>query len=155
MNQQGRFLSSGATRSATCNLLGPRRSTLLDWFHLAVRFYHDPERQGLPATMGDETPVPLRDEVMGRSERTNGFLWRQCVRALHVLTTILFDLEMAAGEHEEGKSGKLLQVVQSSTRLSSAIGPSSPITGNATATASGSVPGLWNRRSMTWSASAW
>ena len=29
-----------------------------------------------------------------------------------MLTTILFDLEMAAGEHEEGKSGKLLQVVQ-------------------------------------------
>jgi len=29
-----------------------------------------------------------------------------------VLTTILFDLEMAAGEHKEGKSGKLLQVVQ-------------------------------------------
>src|SRR4029434_4931292 len=46
-------------------------------------------------------------------ERTKWFLWHGNVfRALHVLTTILFDLEMAAGEHEEGKSGKLLEVLQ-------------------------------------------
>jgi hypothetical protein len=63
--------------------------------------------------MGDETPMPLRDEVIRQLERTKWFLWHGNVfRALQVLTTILFDLEMAAGEHEEGKSGKLWQVVQ-------------------------------------------
>jgi len=69
--------------------------------------------KGLPETMGDEQPLPLRDDVVRQLERTKWFLWHGNVyRALHVLTTILFDLEMAAGEHEEGKSGKLLKVVQ-------------------------------------------
>lgn len=115
MNQQIEFLSDGGDTVRDVQLyLSPEAEHLLDWFHLAMRFTTMTQSaKGLPETMGDEQPLPLRDEVIRQLERTKWFLWHGNVfRALHVLTTILFDLEMAAGEHEEGKSGKLLQVVQ-------------------------------------------
>jgi hypothetical protein len=37
---------------------------------------------------------------------------RELLRALQVLTSILWDLEMAAGDHGEDRSSKLLKVVQ-------------------------------------------
>ena len=115
MNQQIEFLSDGGDTVRDVQLyLSPEAEHLLDWFHLAMRFTTMTQSaKGLPETMGDEQPLPLRDEVIRQRERTKWFLWHGNVfRALHVLTTILFDLEMAAGEHEEGKSGKLWQVVQ-------------------------------------------
>lgn len=115
MNQQIEFLSAGGDTVRDVQLyLSPEAEHLLDWFHLAMRFTTMTQSaKGLPETMGDEQPLPLRDEVIRQLERTKWFLWHGNVfRALHLLTTILFDLEMAAGEHEEGKSGKLLQVVQ-------------------------------------------
>src|SRR5262249_1576195 len=82
--------------------------------HLAMRFTTlTQSAKGLPETMGDEQPLPLRDEVIRQLERTKGFLWHgNGFRALQVLTTILFDLEMAAGDAEEGRSGRLFEGVK-------------------------------------------
>jgi hypothetical protein len=108
-HQQSEFLSDGGDTVRDVQLyLGPEAAHLLDWFHLTMRLTTMTQSaKGLPETMGDETPVPLRDEVRRQLERTKGFLGHgHVLRALHVLSTILFDLEMAAGEHEEGKRGK-------------------------------------------------
>jgi hypothetical protein len=69
--------------------------------------------KGLPDTMGEEEAVPLRDEVMRQLERTKWFLWHGNVfQALQVLTSVLFDLEMAACERDDGKISKLCKTVQ-------------------------------------------
>ena len=66
-----------------------------------------------PPKMGEEETVPLRDEVVRQVERTKWFLWHGNVfQALKVLTSVLFDLEMAACERDEGKISKLCKAVQ-------------------------------------------
>jgi hypothetical protein len=87
---------------------------LLDWFHLTMRLTTMTQSaKGLPETMGDEKPVSLRDEVVRQLERTKWFLWHGNVfRAMQVLSSILFDLEMASCEREDGKSSKLCKAVQ-------------------------------------------
>src|SRR5215813_833934 len=115
MNQQIEFLSDGGDTVRDVQLyLSPEADHLLDWFHLTMRLTTMTQSaKGLPDTIGDETPLPLRDEVRRQLERTKWFLWHGNVfRALQGLTSILFDLEMAAGEHGEDRSSKLLQVVQ-------------------------------------------
>ena len=78
---------------------------MLDWFHLTMRLTSMTQRaKGLPVKMGEEESVLLRDEVLRQLERTKWFLWHGNVfPALKVLTTILFDLEMASFERDEGK----------------------------------------------------
>ena len=50
--------------------------------------------KGLPAMMGEEEVLPLRDEVMRQLERLKWFLWHGNVfQALKVLRVIEFDLE--------------------------------------------------------------
>ena len=115
MNQQIEFLSDGGDTVREAQLyLSPEAEHLLDWFHLAMRFTTMTRAPGLTRDDGRRAAATRRRRgVIRQLERTKWFLWHGNVfRALHVLTTILFDLEMAAGEHEEGKSGKLLQVVQ-------------------------------------------
>src|SRR5262244_913037 len=111
MNQQIEFLSDGGDTVRDVQLyLSPEAEHLLDWFHLTMRLTTMTQSaKGLPETMGDEQPLPLRDEVIRQLERTKWFLWHGNVfRALQVLTTILFDLEMAAGEHEEGQERQVI-----------------------------------------------
>lgn len=63
--------------------------------------------------MGDEETVPLRDEVVRQLERTKWFLWHGNVyKALQVLQSVLFDLEMASCERDDPKIGKLCKAVQ-------------------------------------------
>jgi hypothetical protein len=69
--------------------------------------------KGLPDTMGEEETVPLRDEVVRQLEQTKWFLWHGNVfRAMTALTSILFDLEMASCERDDGKISKLCKAVQ-------------------------------------------
>jgi len=69
--------------------------------------------KGLPDKIGDETSLPLRDEVLRQLERTKWFLWHGNVfQALQVLTSIHLDLEMASWERDEVRIGKLCKTVQ-------------------------------------------
>jgi hypothetical protein len=69
--------------------------------------------KGLPDTMGEGETVPLRDEIVRQLERTKWFLWHGNVfRAMQVLTAMIFDLEIAACEHDDGRIGKLCKAVQ-------------------------------------------
>jgi hypothetical protein len=69
--------------------------------------------KGLPEKMGEEATMPLRDEVVRQLERTKWFLWHGNVfQALKVLTSVLFDLEMAAWEREDAKISKVGKAVQ-------------------------------------------
>jgi hypothetical protein len=115
INQQIEFLSDGGDTVREVQLsLSPEAEHLLDWFHIAMRLTTMTQSaKGLPDTMGDEETVPLRDEVMRQLERTKWFLWHGNVfQALQVLTSVLFDLETAAFERDEGKLSKLCKVVQ-------------------------------------------
>ena len=89
----------------------------------------------------------MGDEVLRQLERIKWFLWHGNVyKALQVLQSVLFDLEMAAFERDDAKIGKLWKAVQEFHTYITAIGRSSPTMANATETASGSAPGLWSRR---------
>jgi hypothetical protein len=115
MNQQIEFLSDGGdTVRDVQRYLSPEAEHLLDWFHITMRLTTMTQSaKGLPETMGDEKPVPLRDEIVRQLERTKWFLWHGNVfRAMQVLSAILFDLEIAAGDQEESKSSKLYKAVQ-------------------------------------------
>jgi hypothetical protein len=94
--------------------LSPEADHLLDWFHLTMRLTTMTQSaKGLPAMMGEEETVPLRDEVLRQLERTKWFLWHGNVfQALQVLQSVLFDLEMATFERDDGKIGKLCKAVQ-------------------------------------------
>jgi hypothetical protein len=115
MNQQIEFLSNGGdtVRDVQC-YLSPEAEHLLDWFHIAMRLTTMTQSaKGLPDTMGEEETVPLRDEVVRQLEQTKWLLWHgNVLRALQVLTSMLFDLKMAAFEHDEGKISKLCKAVQ-------------------------------------------
>src|SRR5215813_2615059 len=115
MNQQIEFLSDGGDTVRDVQLyLSPEAEHLLDWFHLTMRLTTMTQSaKGLPETMGDEQPLPLRDEVRRQLERTKWFLWHGNVfQALQVLTSIHLDLEMASWERDEVRIGKLCKTVQ-------------------------------------------
>jgi hypothetical protein len=115
MNQQIEFLSDGGDTVRDVQLyLSPEADHLLDWFHVTMRLTTMTQSaKGLPETMGEEEPVPLRDEVLRQLERTKWFLWHGNVfQALKVLTTIHLDLELASWERDGGKIGKLCKTVQ-------------------------------------------
>jgi hypothetical protein len=115
MNQQIEFLSDGGDTVRDVQLyLSPEADHLLDWFHLTMRLTTMTQSaKGLPAMMGEEETVPLRDEVLRQLERTKWFLWHGNVfQALQVLQSVLFDLEMATFERDDGKIGKLCKAVQ-------------------------------------------
>jgi hypothetical protein len=115
MNQQIEFLSDGGDTVRDVQLsLSPEADHLLDWFHIAKRLTTMPQSaKGLPDTMGEEETLPLRDEVVRQLERTKWFLWHGNVfRAMKVLTSIIFDLDMASWEREDAKIGKLCKAVQ-------------------------------------------
>ena len=115
MNQQIEFLSDGGDTVRDVQLyLSPEADHLLDWFHLTMRLTTMTQSaKGLPNTMGDEKPVPLGDEVVRQVERTKWFLWHGNVfQALKVLTSILFDLEMASFARDDAKISRLCKAVQ-------------------------------------------
>jgi len=115
MNRQIEFLSDGGDTVRDVQLyLSPEADHWLDWFHLTMRLTSMTQSaQGLPVKLGEEESVLLRDEVLQQLERTKWFLWHGNVfQALKVLTTILFDLEMASFERDEGKISKLCKAVQ-------------------------------------------
>src|SRR2546425_5563816 len=115
MNQQIEFLSDGGETVRDLQLyLSPEAEHLLDWFHLTMRLTTMTQSaKGLPDKIGDETPLPLRDEVVRQLERSKWFLWHGNVfQALQVLTTIHLDLELASWQRDDGKIGKLCKVVQ-------------------------------------------
>jgi hypothetical protein len=129
MNQQIEFLSDGGdTVRDIQRYLSPEAEHLLDWLHIAMRLTTMTQSaKGLPETLGDEQPVSLRDEVVRQLERTKWFLWHGNVfRAMPVLSSILFDLEMAAGDQEEGKSNKLSKAVQEFSTFIDRNGPCLP-----------------------------
>ena len=69
--------------------------------------------KGLPAMMGVEEVLPLRDEVMRQLERLKWSLWHGNVfRALKVLRVVEFDLEGAVYENGNATARKLYKVVQ-------------------------------------------
>jgi hypothetical protein len=115
MTQQIEFLSDGGDTVRDVQLsLSPEADHLLDWFHIAMRLTTMTQSaKGLPDTMGEEETLPLRDEVVRQLERTKWFLWHGNVfRAMKVLTSIIFDLDMASWEREDAKIGKLCKAVQ-------------------------------------------
>ncbi len=115
MNQQIEFLSDGGDTVRDVQLyLSPEAEHLLDWFHLTMRLTTMTQSaKGLPEKMGEEETVPLRDEVVRQLERTKWFLWHGNVfQALQVLTSIIFDLEMASYERGESKISKVCKAVQ-------------------------------------------
>jgi hypothetical protein len=115
MNQQIEFLSDGGDTVRDVQLyLSPEADHLLDWFHITMRLTTMTQRaKGLPEKMGEEETVSLRDEVVRRLERAKWFLWHGNVfQALKVLTSVLFDLEMASFERDDGKISKLCKAVQ-------------------------------------------
>jgi hypothetical protein len=115
MNEQIEFLSDGGDTVRDVQLyLSPEAAHLLDWFHLTMRLTTMTQSaKGLPDKIGDETPLPLRDEVLRQLERTKWFLWHGNVfQALQVLTSIHLDLEMASWERDEVRIGKLCKTVQ-------------------------------------------
>jgi hypothetical protein len=76
-NQQIEFLSDGGeTVRDLQRYLSPEAEHLLDWFHLAMRLTTMTQTaKGLPAMMGEEEALPLRDEMMRQLERLKWFLW--------------------------------------------------------------------------------
>jgi len=115
MNQQIEFRSDGGDTVRDVQLsLSPEADHLFDWFHIAMRLTTMTQSaKGLPDTMGEEETLPLRDEVVRQLERTKWFLWHGNVfRAMKVLTSIIFDLDMASWEREDAKIGKLCKAVQ-------------------------------------------
>src|SRR6266571_50094 len=115
MNQQIEFLSDGGDTVRDVQLyLSPEAEHVLDWFHITMRLTTMTQSaKGLPDKIGDETPLPLRDEVLRQLERTQWFLGHGNVfQALQVLTSIHLDLEMASWERDEVRIGKLCKTVQ-------------------------------------------
>jgi len=115
MNQQIEVLSDGGDTVRDVQLsLSPEAEHLLDWFPLTMRLTTMTQSaKGLPDTIGDETPLPLRDEVLRQLERTKWFLWHGNVfQALQVLTSLPLDLEMASWERDEVRIGKVCKTVQ-------------------------------------------
>jgi hypothetical protein len=70
-NQQIEFPSDGGeTLRDLQRYLSPEAEHLLDWFHLTMRLTTMTQTaKGLPAMMGEEGVLPLRDEVMRQLER--------------------------------------------------------------------------------------
>jgi hypothetical protein len=75
MNQQIEFLSDGGDTVRDVQLyLSPEAEHLLDWFHLTMRLTTMPQSaKGLPETVGDEQPLPLRDGSSGSWSGPSGF----------------------------------------------------------------------------------
>ena len=97
--------------------------------------------------MGEEETVPLRDEVVRQVERTKWFLWHGNVfQALKVLTSVLFGLEMAACERDEGKISKLCKAVQEFHTFIDRNRTFIPNYGERYRHGERITPGLWNRR---------
>ena len=71
MNQQIEFLSDGGDTVRDVQLyLSPEADHLLDWFHITMRLTTMTQSaRGLPEKMGEEEPMPLRDEVGRQLER--------------------------------------------------------------------------------------
>jgi hypothetical protein len=67
----------------------------------------------LPAMMGEEEGLSLRDEVMRQLERVKWFLWHGNVfQAAKVLRVVEFDREGAVYENGDATARKLYKVVQ-------------------------------------------
>jgi hypothetical protein len=114
-NQQIELLSDGGeTIRDLQRYLSPEAEHLLDWFHLTMRLTTMTQTaKGLPATMGEEEVLPLRDEVMRQLERLKWFLWHGNVfQALKVLRVVEFDLGGAVYETGDATARKLYKAVR-------------------------------------------
>jgi hypothetical protein len=114
-NQQIEFLSDGGeTIRDLQRYLSPEAEHLLDWFHLTMRLTTMTQTaKGLPAMLGEEEVLPLRDEVMRQLARLKWSLWHGNVfQALKVLRVVEFDLEGAVYENGDATARKLYKAVR-------------------------------------------